>query len=551
MRFYDDYPRIDFETELNDIPDRTVVPGRVSAEARRSSKSAAAFPTASRTEPGRGRTPSCTAGPRGSFPRCAGRTTRLAGGGGVALLDRGLSGREVTGKTPVIFLLNATDKYYGYRQLLAERQGEAPARVRAGRPRHGLGARRAFRNWPGNSAVRRSWSPTAGKPLPESFVRTSDNVIVEAIRREGSDIELRMAECLGIAGHAEVKLTLPHMQAALTDLAGAQSGPADARLHLPFPRPSAADRHHAFPHRQSRFDDRAPDRLESARSRIEARRTEHPHRQEGPSPPRRRAGAISNRRSFMQKTDFFEGIKQTSLIAGPYNVPIPLFYRDLAYLGVYLLAPLTKVRSILPSKRMHPFRLTPWHCIVTITVSEFRDTDVGPYNTVSLGVPFVLDRISPVLTGILRTPPEAPMIYVLHLPVSSEIARTTGVEIANFPEFLADIRIESDDQWIHCQVDADGKNILSLSGRKINPKPYRRQRVYPITLQQNHLLRSELNYSEGGLGRSKKKSDVRLKFGNHPIGLKMKELNMGRVLEYQYYPAGKATLSMVSESYDI
>jgi hypothetical protein len=253
----------------------------------------------------------------------------------------------------------------------------------------------------------------------------------------------------------------------------------------------------------------------------------------------------------MQKTDFFEGIKQTSLIAGPYNVPIPLFYRDLAYLGVYLLAPLTKVRSILPSKRMHPFRLTPWHCIVTITVSEFRDTDIGPYNTLSIGVPFFLDRISPVLMGILRTPPEAPMIHVLHLPVTSEIARATGVEIANFPEFLADIRIENGDQWIHCKVDADGKNILSLSGRKINPKPYRRQRVYPITLQQNHLLRSELNYSEGGLGISKKKSDVRLKFGNHPIGLKMKELNLGRVLEYQYYPAGKATLSMVSESYDI
>ena len=45
--------------------------------------------------------------------------------------------------------------------------------------------------------------PSRGKSAARSFVRTSDNVIVEAIRREGSDIELRLAECLGVAGQAE------------------------------------------------------------------------------------------------------------------------------------------------------------------------------------------------------------------------------------------------------------------------------------------------------------------------------------------------------------
>ena len=38
----------------------------------------------------------------------------LAGGGGVAILDQGLSGRELNGRTPIIYLLNATDKYYGW-----------------------------------------------------------------------------------------------------------------------------------------------------------------------------------------------------------------------------------------------------------------------------------------------------------------------------------------------------------------------------------------------------------------------------------------------------
>ena len=254
---------------------------------------------------------------------------------------------------------------------------------------------------------------------------------------------------------------------------------------------------------------------------------------------------------FMQKNDFFDGIMQSPVKIGSQSVPFPLFYRDLAYLGLFLLAPLDAVKNILPSKRMHPFRLTPWHCIVTITASEYKDSDIGPYNAVSIGVPFILDRASPILTGILRTPPEVPMIYLLHLPVTTEIARDTGVESANFPEFLADIDLNSDDRWINCEVDAEGKNILSLSARKMDLSPLPRQRVYPMTSHQDRLLRSELIYRESRAGISKKQSDVRLEFGGHPIGLKLKELNLGRVLQYQYYPAGQAVLSMVSESYSI
>jgi hypothetical protein len=240
----------------------------------------------------------------------------------------------------------------------------------------------------------------------------------------------------------------------------------------------------------------------------------------------------------VQKKGFLDGIMQAPVKVGAQSVLFPLFYRDLAYVGVFLLAPLDTIRSILPSKRMHPFRLTPWHGMVTITASEHKDSDIGPYNAVSIGVPFILDRASPILTGILRTPPEVPMIYLLHLPVTTEIARDAGVAVANFPEFLADINFKSDGQWVHCKVDAEGKNILHLSARKLDLSPLPRQRVYPVTLQQDRLFRSELNYSESRAGISRKPSDVRLGFGEHPIGLKLKELNLGRVLQYQYYPAG-------------
>ena len=45
-------------------------------------------------------------------------------------------------------------------------------------------------------------------------------MIVEALRRERDEIELRLAEWRGDPGTAEVQLDLPHRDAAMTDLTG-------------------------------------------------------------------------------------------------------------------------------------------------------------------------------------------------------------------------------------------------------------------------------------------------------------------------------------------
>ena len=69
----------------------------------------------------------------------------------------------------------------------------------------------------------------------QSFVQTSDNVIVEAMRRDGADIEMRLVEAFGHAGTAEVKLNLPHTGAALTDLTGGHAQTLDGGPDYKFP----------------------------------------------------------------------------------------------------------------------------------------------------------------------------------------------------------------------------------------------------------------------------------------------------------------------------
>ena len=223
-RFFKNHPRVEFETEMNDIPNLTVVVAefplaQVPAEIRRG------IPFGFSRDDGviSGITPAV----RWSDYASPGR-------GGVALLDRGLPGREIDSNTPVIYLFNATDKYYGYPN--AWLSGKGPHHFE-----YALVARDA--DWPGARVPQLAWEYNCPVTVatrcravkPVSFVQTSGNVIVEALRRDGPDIEMRLAESLGQAGSAEVTLNLPHQSAALTDLTGGRAQKLDGGPAYQFP----------------------------------------------------------------------------------------------------------------------------------------------------------------------------------------------------------------------------------------------------------------------------------------------------------------------------
>ncbi len=218
MRFYKNHPRIDFETELNDIPNLTVV--------------VAEFPLAAApAEIRRGLPFGFTHGPwarpdpklhgwvKGINPVVRWIDYELPSGGGVAILDRGLTGREINDRTPVIYLYNATDEYYGYPNPWLS--GKGSHKLEYALVAHEAGwtaARIPQLAWEYNCPV--TTVEGCAVTAPRSFLRTSANVIAEVVRRDGPDIEVRLVECLGRAGTAEVVLDLPHEQAALTDLTG-------------------------------------------------------------------------------------------------------------------------------------------------------------------------------------------------------------------------------------------------------------------------------------------------------------------------------------------
>jgi alpha-mannosidase len=218
VRFYKNYERIDFETELNDIPNLTVVVAEFPLS-QKPQEIRRGIPFGFSHSPWAKPNDQLSGLPNGIQPAVRWSDYAFDNGSGLAILDRGLSGREINDKTPVIYLYNATEKYYGYVNSWLSGKGKHKLEYAIVPHSHEWNSARIPQiAWEYNCPLVIA-SGCAAKS-PQSFVQTSDNIIVEVIRREGSEIELRMAECLGKAGNAKVTINLPHTSASLTDLLG-------------------------------------------------------------------------------------------------------------------------------------------------------------------------------------------------------------------------------------------------------------------------------------------------------------------------------------------
>lgn len=232
MHFYKEHPRIDFETDLEDIPNPTVVvaefPLKKIDEVRRGIPNG--FSHAAWAKPNS----SLHGWAKGIVPAVRWIDFALAGGGGVALMDRGLTGRELDGSTPIIYLYNATEKYLGYPNPWLD--GKGAHHFEYALVAHASGWREARiprMAWEYNSPP--LWAAGRQAAPAKSWLETSDNLIAQVMRREKNQIEIRLLECYGLPGIGEVVLNLPHHGASLTNLRGKDPTPLGGGLPYRFP----------------------------------------------------------------------------------------------------------------------------------------------------------------------------------------------------------------------------------------------------------------------------------------------------------------------------
>ncbi|OXI28941.1 acetoacetate decarboxylase [Burkholderia sp. AU16741] len=140
--------------------------------------------------------------------------------------------------------------------------------------------------------------------------------------------------------------------------------------------------------------------------------------------------------------DFFRRIPKRQMMSRVGPTWAPNFYYRSSSIQLLFLAPLERLRTMLPVP-LEPLRALPGYGLVALTFFSYAVCDNDPYDEVSVAV--VIRRPgakgSHALELIDSMRRRSFFAHVLALPVTTEIARVRGVHGYQLPKWLADIDV--------------------------------------------------------------------------------------------------------------
>lgn len=250
-------------------------------------------------------------------------------------------------------------------------------------------------------------------------------------------------------------------------------------------------------------------------------------------------------------SSIFDGVSQRPIPIRQWSSKSPLFFGDLSMMQGIFLADLDAARAMMPSELLRPTMGLPGKAMVAINCFEYKETDVGPYNEVSISVAVQLNDSTPGPLAVMRS--KLTRTYhghVLELPVNTEISVAGGLDYFNYPKYLAEISFEDEQVWRTCRVlDAKtGQKIFTMRVRRLSTKRKKPGRdadpslyfSYPVKdgrVLKARLEMDELERASGFLG-----SGFEFSAGDHPRAHTLHALRPGRLMEYVYAPRCQAIL---------
>ncbi len=234
-------------------------------------------------------------------------------------------------------------------------------------------------------------------------------------------------------------------------------------------------------------------------------------------PRARPKGVFSN----MRATSFFEGVRQADIDVQGDIVKLPIFYYDGESMTGIFPAKLSGLRKLLPDKRLSPARLAPGIGAISITCFEYRDSDVGTYNELAIGIALNYPHHRPnlpglaMLGGVLRGQVDG---YVHHLPVTTELALKAGRELWNYPKFVASIDFEQDDNTRTCRLAEGAEHILTMRAPRLRSHRTEDLQLFTHVFQDGQPQRGEFKLRAQNSGQTIKLGAAQLELGTqHPI----------------------------------
>lgn len=243
------------------------------------------------------------------------------------------------------------------------------------------------------------------------------------------------------------------------------------------------------------------------------------------------------------KSAFFEGINQN--YNSEYDVKLPIFYYDtLSFTAVYT-ASTKELKALLPSSGMHPVEIFPGRCLISLSAFEYKDTDIGPYNELSVAAVISFQKKRPVgFSAISQVVRNSIQVYMLSLPVTTERARKGGAELCGYPKFITEIEFSDDSKNMTCVVSSNGNRLLTFRGKKMPTRKGPKTHAKVFTELNQIPLSSNLYINPIHYHQSYGKGKASLNIGK---GHELCDLLTGLKLSkepfmYQYCPKNEAIL---------
>lgn len=170
----------------------------------------------------------------------------------------------------------------------------------------------------------------------------------------------------------------------------------------------------------------------------------------------------------MKKDAFFNGTRPGEQVAlGGNSAELPILYFRDDLFAIFVPCSLARVREILPTDRLKPVSLGGGRAVVGFGAFNYIDTSIGPYGEVGVIIPVIYDRTSPPLIPLLlETWYPGLGFLVMHLPVTTLLARDGGRMIWGYTKFTSRMHFTNTPERITCELSEGGKDILRMTMRK-------------------------------------------------------------------------------------
>ncbi len=247
-------------------------------------------------------------------------------------------------------------------------------------------------------------------------------------------------------------------------------------------------------------------------------------------------------------SDFFKKYPQYPLMIREFESKTPLFFQDISMMLGIFLADKKAALKHLPSSEFKLISPFPGKALVGINCFQYKSTDIGPYNEVSISVAVERKKWRPGFVSVMAsTLSQNFHANILQLPVTTEVALYGGLDFFNYPKFMSSIDFtETDGQQIcHVKDVATNELIFKFSGNKIKTKKAQKVNTalynsYPI--MNNQLLQADLLVNQIDKGVKWLGNDFSYEIGNHPQSELLKSLALSKLMQYVYMPKGQAVL---------